>query len=533
MKAIFKPYDRHDGPGCAVAVISSGRVIFTKGYGMANLEYDIPITPTTIFDIASVSKQFTGWAISTLIQEGKVSPDDEIHKYLPDLPSFGTPITIRHLLHHISGIRDWPQTLNAAGWRWDEVFSFTDIMRMVKYQKDLDFPPGTRYSYSNTAYNLLAAIIEKVTGKSFRDWTDQRIFGPLGMPSSHFLDDPDRIIRNLAYSYTPGDAGFRKDPDALTAYGSSSLFTSVDDLCKWVIHFQEAVRTKDPVVTRMLDDGILNDGTMVHYGYGLGLGEDRGLKNISHTGGWAGYRTIISNYPDQDLSIIILSNASDFDPTAYAARVADLFLAGKFAPTTTNGTENLQALPTVTVSPQLLAKYAGTYQLGPGWAVTLTVENNGLMTQANGEDKFPMEAKSDSVFWIRAYGSSMTFVKGPDGKVDSLHYRSIHANKITPWHPRPGQLTEYFGTYYSEELATDYTIDTAGGHGQLMMHQRRLGDIALTPDPTAPDQFDNSIGIFLFVRDGQHGVTGFRLSGGRVKNLRFDKITRTPIFTGH
>ena len=214
---------------------------------MANLEYDIPITPATVFDIASVSKQFTGMAISSLIQQGKISLDDDIRKYLPDVPEFGKTITIRHLVHHTSGLRDWPEALSMAGWRWDEVYSFDDIMRLVKNQKELDFEPGEKYSYSNTGYNLLAAIVEKVSGKSFREWTEENIFKPLKMNSSQFQDDYTRIIKNLAYSYNPGNNGFSKIPGALTAYGSSSLFTTVQDLSKWVIYFDKQIALKNPV----------------------------------------------------------------------------------------------------------------------------------------------------------------------------------------------------------------------------------------------------------------------------------------------
>ena len=520
MDAIFKKYNIKNGPGCAVAVIENSRVIFKKGYGIANLEYEIPITTATIFDIASVSKQFTGMAISTLIQGGKIKLDDDIHTYLPEVPQFGKRITIRHLIHHTSGIRDWPQTLNIAGWRWDEVFSFADIMRMVKYQKELDFEPGTRFSYSNTGYNLLASIVEKVSGQSFREWTDEHIFKPLEMHSSHFLDDYTRIIKNLAYSYSSRDAGFGKIPGALTAYGSSSLFTSVDDLCKWVIHLQKAIAAKDSVYSRMLDEGVLNNGEKVHYGYGLGLGEDRGLTTISHTGGWAGYRTIITNYPEEKLSIIILSNAGDFDPERHSSVIATLFLKKKFKAEATVK-EDFKTSPSVKVDPALLRKYTGTYLLGPGWAVTITLENDRLMTQANGEDKFPTEAKSDSTFWVEAYGSSMTFVKDSTGNVNLLRYRAIQAKKIVPWNPEPGLLNQYIGTYYSEELATEYKIDIS--NGVLSLHHMRLGDFNLIADPTKEDQFSIPIGIFWFFKDGQEKIAGFRLSGGRVKNIRFDK----------
>jgi CubicO group peptidase (beta-lactamase class C family) len=519
MDSIFKKYNTRTGPGCAIGVIRNNQLIYSGDYGMANLEYDIPINPSTIFDIASVSKQFTGLAISTLIQQGKISLDDDIRKYLSDVPQFGKTITVRHLLHHISGIRDWPQTLNAAGWRFDEVFSFKDIMRMVKYQKDLDFDPGAQFSYSNTGFNLLAAIVEKISGVSFVRWTDSNIFRPLGMNHSHFVDDYTRIIKNLAYSYTAEENGFGKVPGSLTAYGSSSLFTSVEDLSKWVINFQKQLDASNPVYLRMLDDGVLNNGRKVHYGYGLGLGDDGGLKNISHTGGWAGYRTIISNYPTEKISVIILSNSSDFQPGDYAHQVANIFLRDKF-----KGAErfvNLKDSPTVKVDTAILRKYTGTYSLRPGWIITITLENGALMTQANGEDKFPTAAKSDSIFWVDAYREPITFISNKNGPVNMLRYRDMLANRIIPWVPDMKKFDEYAGDYYSEELSSQFKIDLVAG--KLVMHHMRLGDLDLSVDPSGPEQFSSQVGSIRFFRDDHQKIIGFKLSGGRVKNLQFDK----------
>lgn len=517
--SIFKKYNKMTGPGCAIGIIRNNQLIFSGAYGMANLEYDIPISPATIFDIASVSKQFTGLAISMLIQQGKLSLDDDIHKYLPEVPQFGKTITIRHLLHHISGIRDWPQTLNVAGWRYDEVFSFKDIMRMVKYQKDLDFSPGDNFSYSNTGYNLLAAIVERVAGESFSQWTDSNIFQPLGMNHSHFVDDYTRIIKNLAYSYAVEENRLAKAPSALTAYGSSSLFTSVEDLARWVINFQKQLDASNPVYLRMLDEGVLNSGKKAHYGYGLGLGDDGGLRNISHTGGWAGYRTIISNYPTEKISVIILSNSSDFQPGDYAHQVAAIFLKDKF-----KGTEhftNLKDSPTVKVDTAILRKYTGTFSLRPGWVITITLENGALMTQANGEDKFPTAAKSDSVFWVDAYGESITFISNKNGPVNMLRYRDMVANRIIPWVPDPKKFDEYTGVYYSVELSSQFKIDLVTG--KLVMHHMRLGDVELSVDPSGPEQFSGQLGSIRFFRDEHQKVIGFKLSGGRVKNLQFDK----------
>jgi len=521
MNAIFKQYNQKTGPGCAVAVVRNGVAIFEKGYGMANLEYDIPITPATVFDIASVSKQFTGMAISSLIQQGKISLDDDIRKYLPDVPEFGKTITIRHLVHHTSGLRDWPEALSMAGWRWDEVYSFDDIMRLVKNQKELDFEPGEKYSYSNTGYNLLAAIVEKVSGKSFREWTEENIFKPVKMNSSQFQDDYTRIIKNLAYSYNPANNGFSKIPGALTAYGSSSLFTTVQDLSKWVIYFDKQIALKNPVYLNMLTDGKLNNGEPVHYGYGLGTGESHKLKTISHTGGWAGYRTIIINYPDEKLSIIILSNVSDFNIGRFSSEIADVFLKNKYKKEEKIA-DKVKNAPTIKMDSTLAKKYAGTYQLAPGWLVTLTWEESMLMIQATGESKFMTDAKSDSTIWIDAYGASITFVKDKNGDVNLLKYKNIQAKRVTPVLPAvPADLKDYIGTYYSGELAAEYKIDLSNGN--LKVHHMRLGDINLNPVTVEIDQFDGDIGNLRFMRNENKKVTGFKLSGGRVKNISFDK----------
>lgn len=518
--AIFKQYNNSNGPGCAIAIIQNDSVIFEKGYGMANLEYDIPITPATVFDIASVSKQFAGLAISTLIDQKKIFPDDDIRKYLPDVPDFGKTITIRHLVHHTSGLRDWPEALSVAGWRWDEVYSFEDIMRMVRHQKELDFEPGEKYSYSNTGYNLLAAIVKKVSGKSFREWTDENIFKPLQMNSSHFQDDYTKIIRNLAYSYTPGNNEFLKVPGSLTAYGSSSLFTTVQDLSKWVINFDKQIALKNPVYTNMLTEGTLNNGEKVHYGYGLGTGENQKLKTISHTGSWAGYKTILINYPTEKLSIIILSNSDDFNVNKYASDVADLFLKDKFK-SDDKVADQIKDAPTIKLDSLLAKKYTGTYLLRPGKVITLTLENGRLMTQATGEEKFPTDAKSDSTIWIDAYGSSMTFVKDKTGNVNTLKYRNILVKRIALWNPEPAAFNQYTGTFYSAELEAEYKIDLENGN--LKMHHMRLGDISLTADSTGIDRFNSDLGEIVFFRNSQKKVIGFKLSGGRIKNIRFDK----------
>jgi len=516
--SLFKNYNKPGSPGVAVLIVRDGKIAFEKGYGMANLEYDMPVTPTTVFDIASVSKQFCGFAISTLIQEGKISPDDDIHKYLADVPQFGKTITIRNLIHHTSGLRDWPEGLHAAGWRWDEAFRYEDIMRMVKQQRDLDFDPGSKYQYSNTGYNLLAAIVAKVTGKTFPEWIDENIFKPLGMNSSMVMSDYSKIVKNLASSYYEDNNEYHKSTDELIAYGSSSILTTAEDLSKWVIHFQQELDAKNPVFLRMIETDVLNNKQKNNYAYGLAVSDNEGIRNISHDGGWAGFATVISNYPDQKLSIILLSNINSFNPEANASAVAKLILKDKIKPGQKR--EDLSGLPTITVDTNLLKKYTGTYQLGEGWYVTFTLENGHIMTQASGEDKFPTDLKSDTSLWVPAYHSSVTFLQVTD-KANAIRYHGNISKRIVPVNAGHPDLTQYTGNYYSPELETTYRLYV--DNGKLMAHQMRLGDFNLKPDIAVADKFSGDSGSLSFYKDKQNKIAGFKVSGGRIRNIVFEK----------
>jgi len=522
LDALFSNYNNKTGPGVAVGITQNGKTIFKKGYGLANMEYDIPITSASIFDIASVSKQFAGLAISMLVQQGKISLSDDIHKYVPEVPDFGQTITINHLVHHTSGIRDWPEGLNVAGWRWNEDFSFEDIKRMIKHQKDLDFVPGTKFSYSNTGYNLLAMIVERVTGKSFREWTRENIFTPMQMTNSHFHDKESELVKNMAYSYHKENDGYQKYMTGLTAVGSSSLFTNVDDLCKWVVNFEARVVAKDPIYLRMLETVPLNNGEKNTYAFGLALEESSGLKTVSHTGGWAGYRTVILNFPDEKVSVILLGNGGMFNAFGTAGDVAKIVIGSKLKPNNDNtNTDKIKEQPTVALKPEVAKKQEGTYKLGESWYVTLTLENGVLMTQANGEPKFPTVSKSDSTIWIDAYNASATFVKSKDGSINSLKYRGFVAPRIEHTKPDLSQMDQYSGTYYSEEFETNYKIDYS--NNKLVMRHMRLGDFELTPDIMTAGVFSCDMGRMEFTTDNGK-VTGFKLSRGRVKNLKFVKL---------
>ncbi|HEV2132611.1 MAG TPA: serine hydrolase domain-containing protein, partial [Longimicrobiaceae bacterium] len=329
--ALFRQWDRPGSPGAAVAVIRDGEIVYSRGYGMANLEYDVPITPTTIFHIASVSKHFTAFAIALLAEEGKLSLDDDIRTHLPEVPDFGRTLTIRHLIHHTSGLRDQWELLAMAGWRLDDVITREHILKMVSHQRALNFDPGEEYLYSNTGYTLMALLVERVSGQSFREFTEERIFRPLGMTSTHFHDDHEMIVPGRAYSYAPRPGGgFRNSPLNYANVGATSLFTTVEDLAKWDRNFYEPQVGSEALFAQMESRGVLNDGRQIEYAFALSIGEHHGLRTVGHSGADAGYRSYYVRFPEQRLSVVVLSNLSSFNPTRVALRVADIYLAGHF-----------------------------------------------------------------------------------------------------------------------------------------------------------------------------------------------------------
>ena len=517
--ALFEAWNRPGSPGAALAVVQGDEAIYKRGYGMANLDYDIPITSATVFDIASVSKQFCAFAIAMLAEQGTLSLDDDVRKHIPELPDFGPTITLRHLVHHTSGLRDWPGTLAMGGWRMEDVISFEQILTMAQHQKILNFEPGAEYSYSNTGYNLLAEVVARVTGQSFRAWTDVHLFKPLGMSHTHFHDDHEEVVKNRAYAYSPSSDGFRRVGNGLTALGSSSLFTSVDDLVKWVQNFRDRRVGGEAVAALVHQQGVLNDGETISYAFGQSIGTYRGLKTVSHTGSWAGFRTVLIRFPDQDFAVIILSNIGTFNPTAKARQVAEIYLEDVME------TEDASAPPPepVAIDPAVLDDYLGLYRLGPGWLVTITRDEDILMTQATGESKFPMTATAESEFYVKAYGTSIAFKRDDRGRVTHFEYRGLHAPKVERFRPSADELASFQGEFYSDELEATYTLALEGG--ALKARHHRLDDTTL--HPTTTDTFTTTnwfMRSIHFMRDRRGRITGFEASNGRSRKVRFEKV---------
>ncbi len=384
---LFAEWERPDSPGAALAVTRDGEIIYKQGYGMANLEYDIPISTSTIFDIASVSKQFAAFAIVTLSYERKLSLDDDIRTHLPDVPDFGKTITIRHLLHHTSGLRDWVQSLVIAGVEMDDVISFKHILKMARHQKTLNFEPGSEFLYSNTGYNLLAEIVETVTGDSFREWTDTHIFKPLNMTNSHFHDDHEMILKNRAYSYQAVENdGFKHAVNNTTALGSSSLYSTVEDLAKWILNFDTAHIGGQTIFEQMHQRGVLNNGERITYALGLNIGEYRSLKTVGHSGSWRGFRSHLLRFPDQKFGVVILCNLDTFNPLSLAEKVTDIYLADLLAPIETpepdKAAEPVEETKSEPLLPEQLTEFEGDYYTEElDTTYTIGVRGNQLVVQ--------------------------------------------------------------------------------------------------------------------------------------------------------
>ena len=517
--SLFSEYTKDLSPGAAVAVVRDGKVLLTKGYGYASLEHRTPITPTTVFDVASVSKQFTGLAVAMLIDQGRVKLTDDIRKYLPELPDVGRTITVNHLLHHTSGLRDWPGTLRLAGWQFDDVISFSQILTFASNQRTLNFVPGSEYMYSNTGFNLLAEMVARVTGKSFRAFIDEQFFRPLGMTSSHFHDNHNEIVLNRAYGYGRTPKGLVAITSNLTALGSSSLFTTVEDMARWVMNFDDPKAGGPKALALSRTKGVLNDGTTIPYAFGIVHGEYRGRPTVSHGGSWAGFSTAVLHFPEQHFGVIVLANSPIVPSTRFANVIADIFLESELGPRPAPVVDPVASAPAVTVAAAILDRYPGLYRFGPGLYLRVSRDGDGRKAKAQPGTESPLTAKSDTSFWAEGFSAPLVFLANGE-----LVFRALRSPKLAESAPFTAeQLSQFTGEYESEELATTYGVEIK--EGGLILRHRRHGIIPLTW--AWKDDFAGGPGYMRsveFRRDGAGRVNGFAVYiDDRSRDVRFTK----------
>jgi CubicO group peptidase (beta-lactamase class C family) len=414
---IFKDWARTDGPGCAVEVSQDGNIVLERGYGMADLEQGVAIRPDTVFNIASLSKQFTAVSLLLLQEQGKLSLDDDVRKYLPEVPDYGKRITLRHLANHTSGLRDLPAVLALAGWNWLDAVPEQYALDVIARQKHLNFEPGSKYSYSNSGYYLMAVVVERVSGQRFSEFTREHIFEPLGMLHSRFYDDRRMIMKSRAIGHLklPG-GGFGVWRPTYEIVGDGALLTTVQDMALWDGNFLNPTLGRHPqqLLADMTKVAVLNDGKPLDYALGLAIEKYRGLPTVGHGGSVPGYNTFMLRFPEQKFATTILCNVGGGPARAAAKAIADIYLDGQFpeGPETPKPREQPEAPPAAQRQPAIaeLQKLAGTYYSEEiGTHYTFKVVGQELQAVVNYQPPISFYAVDRRRFYSKQHDVTLTF----------------------------------------------------------------------------------------------------------------------------
>jgi CubicO group peptidase (beta-lactamase class C family) len=464
---VFAQFNRPGSPGCAVGVALDGATVASSAYGMADLEHDVPLRPDSIFEPGSVSKQFTAAAILKLALDGKLSLDDPARKYIPELPDYGAPISIRHLLNHTSGLRDWGSIEAIAGWpRTTRAYTQAHVLDILSRQHTLNYPPGAEYSYTNSGYNLLAILVGRVSGEPLAEYTRDTFFTPLGMASTSWRDDFHRIVKGRAIAYSQNGNSVRQLMPFEDVHGNGGLLTTTADLLRWNQKF---------TIAHQLDRGKLTDGRTIAYAAGLMILHYKGLDEISHSGTTAGYNAWLGRYPAQGLSVAVLCNTTAANGTQLGHAVADIFLGDAARPD--------PRLPLHAVKP-------GLYRSLRDYSI---VEVGSESRYEFAGDRMRIHNEIDGGTWYE---------------------------RVKPWTPAATDLQPLAGEYTSDEAETTLRIAVEGG--RLVMHRRPDNVIPLTP--VYEDAFHSSLGMVRFVRDKSGTINELSVSESRVWDLSFRKV---------
>lgn len=526
---LFKEWDKPDVPGAALGVIKDGKLLYSKGYGIGDLEHDIDITPSSVFYIGSVSKQFVTFSILLLEEQGKLDLDDRIQKYLPDFPEYGTPLTIRHFIHHTSGVRDYLTLMYLKGRNYLDNADVDEVYDLIKRQKELNFSPGEKYLYSNSCYFMLAMIVEKAAGESLKVFADKNIFKPLGMKSSLFYDDNTDLIKNRVFSYNKkkDEAGFDNLISRFDLVGSGGVYTNIEDLFLWDQNFYQNKLGNggQGIIEKMHEEGLLNNGESSGYAFALNNGTYKGLKTVSHGGSLAGYRSQLMRFPEERFSVILLANRGDANPTRKVFQITDILLKDKLVEESKNK-EIKQANPS-TVKPLeefTLDQLTGNYEKQAGVVLEITIKNGILhVLQSWNKSAYYIGNIKDNTYQIPGDTSiQFTFLNLKD---DVAKLLTVFQNgKDTIWNRKEKidfsnlNLKEYTGNFYSQELDVTYSIYLEGEKLKVKLANYDAQELTLYGN----DSFTLEAGLVRFNRS--NGVIiGAELDAGRVTNLKFIK----------
>jgi len=513
---MFERWDRTSSAGCAVGVSQGGQLVHAKGYGMANLEYGIRIWPTTVFESGSVAKQFTAAAIALLAQDGRLSIDDPVRTYVPEVPDFGTPILIRHLLNHTSGLRSqWPMLTLAGRPPGSAVHTVAEILELVSHYEELNFKPGEEFLYNNTGFTLLGVIVQRVAGKSLNEFSKERIFGPLGMARTEWREDFAAVVPNRATAYQlMPDGRFRANMPFTNVIGNGGLLTTVGDLLAWNENFDRPRVGGTDLADRLQTRGRLNDGFENEYAQGLYVTQYRGTREVSHGGSTAGYQTFLARFPDHGLSVAVLCNTTGTSPSRYAHEIADLMLGSRL--------KTPPVVRSVAVPPEVLERLAGVYRETSTDAVLRLVwDAKGGVVRAGGQPLVPTgPGELSTMDGARRFSTERGW---PDAlAVGSLvetseRDRPRRWDLQAPFRPDAARLAEFAGDYTSTELGVTYTVFVEAGALQVRFRPAQRYTLL----PAFKDAFVGDGNTIRFTRSPGGAVDGLRIYAGRARHVRF------------
>lgn len=525
---VFADWKKPNTPGAALGIVKDGKLVYAKGYGIGDLEHDLPITSSSVFYTGSVSKQFVTFAILLLEEEGKLNLDDEIQVYLPDFPKYETPLTIRHFIHHTSGVRDFLTLMALKGRNYLDHMEVDEVYNLIKSQKVLNFPPGDQYLYSNSCYFMLAMIVEKAAGKSIRDFAEEKMFGPLGMDNTLFYDDNRDLIKNKVFSYekkTDGN-GFNNLIMRFDLVGSGGVYSNIEDLLLWDQNFYNNKLGKggQGIINKMHEEGLLNNGKSSGYAFALHNGTYKGLKTVSHGGSLAGYRAQLMRFPEQNFSVIILANRNDANPTAMSYQIADILLKDDLKEEPKKIVKKVDKPTSNSKTEFALKQMVGVYQLQQGVDVAVTIKDGGLnVLQKWNNSSYPIVNTTGNTFEIPNNDTIQFIFSNLDNEQTQELTVVQNGSKTICKRKEKTNLSEtnldaYLGNYYSAEIDAVYQIIKEDGKLKVKIPNEQPGDIERIDN----DKFLYDGVVFRFSKtDGK--ITSLFVDAGRVKNLEFVK----------
>ena len=512
--------ERKNRPGAIIGVFENGKIEYQKSFGLANLDYDIPITSKTVFDVGSIGKQFTAACIFLLEQQGKLSIDDPIQKYLPEMPVYQEEIvTIRHLLNHTNGLRDYAEIMGYAGTPFENIFTEEMGLDIMIRQKERSFPPGQQFMYNNGGYLLLAIIVRRIAGESIGSFAYKHIFEPLGMQSSFVLENPNRVVKNSATGYTPlNDSTYEKRHFYNIALGGDGqVYTTLEDLLLWDINFYDHKVGGQALYDRQHERGILNNGDTILYAGGLFIQEHKGLQAVQHTGSWGGFRAVFYRFPTIKKTLVVLANSTDFANGPKFLSLIDLMIPKEKGKQKTKEVAN----PTAQLSTKQLQKYMGLFAVKgqPHLRLQSTAENDTLViTQLWDKQSYQLIPTSDNTFYRKDF-HLVRFIFDEKTGVPIVHERvEVWATEKVEVYHSTANLEEFTGVYYSPEVGASYSIQVVDNQLTVFRNKEKIKTLV----PVSKDVFGKHFQGYQFTRKAGE-ISGFLMQDRRIRNLQFFK----------